>query len=256
MASNQSPQGANAAEALEHLGRLSLRQHSMKSLLQTVTDLVKTVMPGDTEASITLLVKDSPTTVVSTGQLALDLDETQYERDRGPCLHAARSGELIEITDTRAETRWPDYVQRATEHGNLSSLSVPLAIDEDQQVSGALNIYARRPDAFDQDSRAAATRLAPFAAVAVGNMHAYQNAHSMADNPQTALETRAVIAQAKDILMQRHKLTADQAFQVLTRASMKAHTKIRDIADHLIRTGELPHRRTSTPMNPTAPRNA
>ncbi len=105
MASNQSPQGANAAEALEHLGRLSLRQHSMKSLLQTVTDLVKTVMPGDTEASITLLVKDSPTTVVSTGQLALDLDETQYERDHGPCLHAARSGELTEITDTRTDSR-------------------------------------------------------------------------------------------------------------------------------------------------------
>jgi hypothetical protein len=81
------------------------------------------VMPGDTEASVTLLVKGEPTTVVSTGQLALDLDETQYERDHGPCLHAARSGELIEITNTREETRWPDYVQRAAEHGNLSSLS-------------------------------------------------------------------------------------------------------------------------------------
>jgi AmiR/NasT family two-component response regulator len=78
----------------------------------------------------------------------------------------------------------------------------------------------------------------------------------MAGNPQTALEARAVIDQAKDILMQRHKLTADQAFQVLTRASMTVHTKVRDIADHLVRTGELPHRRTSTPVNPTAPRNA
>ncbi|HST80184.1 MAG TPA: hypothetical protein VLL08_00445 [Kineosporiaceae bacterium] len=123
MASNQSPRPANAAEALEHLGRLSLREHSMKSLLQTVAELTKTVMPGDTEASVTLLVKGEPATVVSTGQLALDLDETQYERDHGPCLHAARSGELIEITNTREETRWPDYVQRAAEHGNLSSLS-------------------------------------------------------------------------------------------------------------------------------------
>ena len=70
MASNQNPQPANAAEALEHLGRLSLREHSMGSLLQTVAELTKTVMPGDTEASVTLLVKDSPTTVVSTGQLA------------------------------------------------------------------------------------------------------------------------------------------------------------------------------------------
>ena len=77
MASNQSPRPANAAEALEHLGRLSLREHSMKSLLQTVAELTKMVMPGDTEASVTLLVKGEPTPVVSTGELALDLDETQ-----------------------------------------------------------------------------------------------------------------------------------------------------------------------------------
>ncbi len=183
MASNQSPQPANAAEALEHLGRLSLREHSMKSLLQTVAELTKTVMPGDTEASITLLVKDSPTTVVSTGQLALDLDETQYERDHGPCLHAARTTELTEITDTRTDSRWPDYMPRAAEHGNLSSLSVPLAIDEDEQVTGALNIYAREPHAFDEESRAAATKFAPYAAVAAGNLHAYRSARDMADKP-------------------------------------------------------------------------
>jgi hypothetical protein len=72
----------------------------MTSLLQTVAKLTKTVMPGDTEASVTLLVKGEPTTVVSTGRLALDLDETQYERDHGSCLHAARTAELTEITNT------------------------------------------------------------------------------------------------------------------------------------------------------------
>jgi AmiR/NasT family two-component response regulator len=55
--------------------------------------------------------------------------------------------------------------------------------------------------------------------------------------------------------MQRHKLTADQAFQVLARASMKVHTKVCKVADHLVHTGELPHRRAITPMDPTAARN-
>jgi hypothetical protein len=125
VADSQNPPSAPAAEALEHLGRLSLREMSMEGLLQTVADLTKTVMPGNPEASVCLLVKDRPTTVVSTGQLATDLDETQYDRGHGPCLHAARTGELIEITDTRADDRWPDYLPRAVEHGNLSSLSVP-----------------------------------------------------------------------------------------------------------------------------------
>jgi GAF domain-containing protein len=240
VASSQNPQPADPAEAVERLGRLSLRELSMESLLQQVADLTKTVMPGNPETSVLLLVRDRPTTVVSTGQLATDLDERQYERGHGPCLHAARTGELTEIADTRTDRRWPDYTPRAAERGNLSSLSIPLTIDEDEQVSGALNIYAREPGAFDADARAAATGFAPYAAIAVANMHAYDSARNMAEHLQVALETRAVIDQAKGILMERHKLTADQAFQVLSRASMNSNRKVRDIADHLVHTGDFP----------------
>jgi GAF domain-containing protein len=239
VADTRNPQPADPAEALERLGRLSLRELSMDSLLQMVADLTKTVMPGNPEASVLLLAKDQPNTVSSTGELATDLDESQYETGQGPCLHAARTGEVTEIRDTRADDRWPDYTPRAVEHGNLSSLSIPLAIDQDAQVSGALNIYARRPDAFDEASRSVATRFAPYAAVAAGNLYAYQSARDMADNLQTALESRAVIDQAKGILMERYKLTPDQAFQLLARVSMTTNRKLRDIADHLVLTGEL-----------------
>jgi GAF domain-containing protein len=239
VADTQNPQPADPAEALERLGRLSLRELSMESLLQTVADLTKSVMPGNPEASVLMLTKGQPTTVSSTGDLATDLDERQYERGHGPCLHAARTGEVTEIPDTRADDRWPDYTPRAVEHGNLSSLSIPLAIDQSEQVTGALNIYARRPDAFDEASRSVATRFAPYAAVAAGNLYAYQSARDMAENLQIALESRAVIDQAKGILMERYKLTADQAFQLLARASMRTNRKLRDIADDLVRTGEL-----------------
>ena len=241
MASSPSSHPANATEALERLGRLSLRGLSMEGLLQIVADLAKTVMPGSPEASVTLVVEEHPTTVASTGQLATDLDESQYERGHGPCLHAARTGELTEIADTRTDPRWPDYLPRAVERGALSSLSVPLAID-DEQVTGALNLYAREPHAFDEDSRSAATRFAPYAAVAAGNLHAYQSARDMAANLRAALESRGVIDQAKGILMARHKLTADQAFQVLAQMSMKTNRKLREIADDLVHTGELPLR--------------
>jgi GAF domain-containing protein len=211
----------------------------MKDLLQTIADLAKIVMPGATEASVTLLVNDHPTTVASTGQLATDLDETQYERGHGPCLHAARTGELTEIADTRTDSRWPDYMPRAAEHGVLSSLSVPLAID-DEQVAGALNIFARLPNAFDEASRTAASRFGPYAAVAAGNLHAYRSARENADNLRAALETRSVIDQAKGILMDRHKLTADQAFRVLAQMSMKTNRKLHAVADDLVHTGDFP----------------
>ena len=157
----------------------------------------------------------------------------------GLCLHAARTGQVIEIIDTRTDSRWPEYAQRAVEHGNLSSLSVPLVIDEDEQVAGALNIYVHTSDAFDADSRSAAARFGLYASVTAGNMYAYRSAHDLAGNLQAAIDSRATIDQAKGILIERHRMTADQAFQLLAQASMRAHRKLRDVADHLVRTGEL-----------------
>jgi GAF domain-containing protein len=238
MSSSDPFSSSDAAAALDELGSMSLRQHSMESLLQAVADLSKRVMPGRPEASVFMQDSRRRFTVASTGQLATDLDEVQYSQDQGPCLHAASTGELTEVPDTRAETRWTNYMQRAADHGNLSSLSVPLLIDD--EVSGALNIYAREPHAFDDDARSAATRFGPYAAVALGNMHDYQSAKDMARNLEVALDSRAVIDQAKGILMERHKLTADQAFQLLVEVSTRTNTKLRTVADGLVRTGELP----------------
>jgi GAF domain-containing protein len=234
---------SGAEEAFYELAGLALSEHSLHSMLQSVADLAKRVMPGDIEASVSLLVADRATTVVYTGQLALDLDESQYGRGYGPCLHAAGTGEPVEISDARTDPRWADYMQRAVQRGSLSSLSIPLGSPE---TRAALNIYAREAAAFTEDNRPAARRFAHLAGVAVANMHGYQNARQLADNLEAAMESRAVIDQAKGILMERYKLTADEAFKLLAQASMAANRKLRDIADHLATTGELelPPRRT------------
>ena len=240
MADARRPGASEMTAALERLGRLSLRELSMEDLLQNIAELSGSVMPGRPEASVTLLVEDRARTVASSGKLATRLDERQYDQDDGPCLHAARSGELTEIVDARAETRWPDYARRAADEGCLSSLSLPLVIDQDEQVTGALNVYAREPAVFDDASRIAGLSFASYAAVAAGNLHAFRSARDIADNLRVALESRAIIDQAKGILMERHKLTADQAFQLLAEASMASNVKVRQVAEQLVTTGELP----------------
>ena len=232
---NPSPSGAD--QALQQLSDLVLREHSMDTLLQAAVDATRSHLPAHVEASISVIIGTRPATAVYTGQLALDLDETQYERGHGPCLHAALSGDLVEVADARVETRWPDYMPRAVARGSLSSLSVPLPMDG---LNGGMNIYAAEAHAFDEATRSAATAFARSVAVTVNNMHAYQSARDMADNLEQALQSRAVIDQAKGIVMERHKLTADQAFQFLAHASQAANVKLREIADHLVRTGELP----------------
>ncbi len=208
----------------------------MDTLLQAVVDATKTTLPASVDASISVLIGNRPATAAYSGQLALDLDETQYERGHGPCLHAATTGEPVEIADARNDTRWPDYTARAVERGSLSSLSVPLPMEG---LHAGLNVYATEARAIDEDTRTAAGEFARAAAVSISNMHAYQTARDIADNLEVAMQSRSVIDQAKGILMERHKLTADQAFQFLVHASQGTNKKLRDVADHLVSTGEV-----------------
>ncbi len=238
MSSEQRPQPSTVGDVLEYLGRSSDPQQPMAGPLQGVADLVKTVLPGGPEVSVTLMTRKRPSTVVATGQLAVDLDEDQYEHGHGPCLHAATTWEIADVPDTRRETRWPDYARHAVEHGTLSSLSVPLVID-DPQVSGALNIYAGPPNAFDEASRSVATRMAPYAAIAAGNLSHHERALRRVGDLEAALASRAVIEQAKGILMERHNVTAYGAFRILARASLHTHMTVRRLAEHLVHTGEL-----------------
>jgi transcriptional regulator with GAF, ATPase, and Fis domain len=223
-------------EALDRLGRVRLTEHSMRSLLEEIAVMATNSLPGKVESSVTLLTGDDAVTAVYTGAMSLELDERQYGLGSGPCLHAATHGEPVEIVDTRSDPRWPEFVKTAVQHGCGSSLSLPLPLHEG--VSGALNIYARRPAAFDEPSRGFARRFASYGAVVAGNMLVYESALDRAKNLEAALASRAVIDQAKGILMERFKLTPDQAFRALARISMESNTKVRDVAERFVATGE------------------
>jgi hypothetical protein len=101
---------------------------------------------------------------------------------------------------------------------------------------GALNLYASEPDAFTSDSEHIGALFAAHAAVAMSDAQRVQQL-------QIAADVRDLIGQAKGILMERYKLTAVQAFELLVRASQTTNTRLADIARHLADTGELPVRK-------------
>jgi GAF domain-containing protein len=195
------------------------------------------VLPGDPATSVTIVSDGRPRTVAASDPLAGDLDAAQYRRGDGPGLFAATTGRLAEVPDTGSDPRWPDFGREAAERGCRSVLSVPMPVQE--LVSGGLNVYLRGLDTADADAQALAVRFASYAVVPVSNLYLYANAMERADHLQTALDSRPVIDQAKGILMERFKLTADQAFQALAQVSMETNRKVRDVAQRLVETGEL-----------------
>jgi GAF domain-containing protein len=218
--------------AAAHLAELSFESTSLDGMLQRIADLARRVIPGVDEASVSLVAHDKATTAAYTGQLALDLDETQYGRGYGPCLEAAVGEEMREITDAREETRWPEYTRVAVERGSLSSMSVPVPVRAG--IHGALNLYAMDAHAFDDHARHNARAFASYAAVAVHNMHLYESTRELAENLDLAMKHRAVIEQAKGILMSQRRCDATEAFNLLAGASQRSNRKLRDIAQGIV----------------------
>jgi GAF domain-containing protein len=242
------PSSIDAREAFEELARLSLRDESMDTVLQRVAELAQRSIPAAAEVSVTLVSEKQATTAAFSGRLAAELDATQYDIGHGPCIEAAVGGQAVEVLDFTVDTRWPDLASAAVERGLYSSLSTPVPVQV--QVQGAVNIYAREPRAFDDEAREMARTFASYAAVAVANMHLYENTRLLAENLQKAMEYRAVIEQAKGILMNQHRITAAEAFVLLSTASQRSNRKLRDIAAAIVEDLEE-HQRPST--RPNAP---
>jgi GAF domain-containing protein len=228
----------NLIKLHESLARVVLTpDRKVSDVLTEITGIARRAMPGTDAASITLIRGDEPFTAAYDGKMALDADELQYARGYGPCVDAGRAGQVFLIDDMRTEQRWPDYAQHAAANGALSSLSIPLPFQG--ATIGALNTYAGRPHAFGERDVVLGEEVAAWVAVAIGRADAAVRTSEDLAHLRIAMTSRAVIEQAKGILMERHKVTEDQAFTILTHTSQRTNTKLRDVAAELVQTGAL-----------------
>jgi GAF domain-containing protein len=224
---------ADLAEAVAALASIVLSDLSFDAVLERSANIAKRTVPGADEVSVTVQ-NGQPVTAAFTGVLALSVDESQYDAGYGPCLDAIRLGQTVTVDDQTTESRWPDYSPKAVEAGIGSSLSVPLKVDD--RHGGAFNIYALRPHAFDAAAIMQAEELASYAAIVLNNAHLYFTAASRAEQMGEAMKSRAVIEQAKGILMGARNCNADEAFSLLVKLSQDTHRKLHAVAQTIVDT--------------------
>ena len=232
MAANEHLRTEDSPEGLVALSAIAFADHSMEDVLTRATEIAKRQIPGADEVSITVILNGSPGTVAFSGRLAMDVDERQYESDTGPCLDAIRLGEVVAVPELETDNRWPAYAPGAMAAGVRSSLSTPIQVDH--RYVGAVNAYGLEPRAFDEKSGDAARTFAGYASTLITNAELYFTATTRADQMVQAMESRAVIEQAKGILMAARRCNADEAFAVLVRLSQQSHRKLRDVAQALV----------------------
>ncbi|HEX8344910.1 MAG TPA: GAF and ANTAR domain-containing protein [Actinoplanes sp.] len=218
-------------DAFAELGRIRFHEMPFDDVLTRLADLAKRTVPGADEVSVTLVGPGGAHTAASTGALPLTVEAWQYEHGHGPCLAASAANITVRVPDVAGESRWPDWAEHAIHAGAHSCLSVGLPLHE--SVTGALNVYATGPDAFDDDAVILVETFAGYAAVAMANAHLY-DANCLARHMQDAMDRRAVIEQAKGIVMGDRRCTAEEAWEILQKIAQYADRDIGDVAAGLV----------------------
>jgi len=209
---------------------------TLRGMLDQIVSLAVTAIDGCDAAGLFLADGERVTTVAASDPVVIELDHIQIETGEGPCLDAMENERAVYADDLAVGGRWPSFGRAAGEKGIRSTLAIRLS----DRHRSALNCYARLPAAFGATDRAKGVIFATLAGIALDSAEQRAKDEKRLENLHQALSTRELIGQAQGILMERERITGDQAFAVLRRASQHLNVKIREVARTLVETGETP----------------
>ena len=184
-----------------------------------------------------------PQVVATSSHQAQLLEVFETQSDEGPCVECLSTGLTVEDIDadpqrsTRPD-RWPEFTQLRREHGFGSVYAIPLRLRDD--VIGALNLFRASPSALGASDLKLARGLADMAAIGLLQERAIHGHRVVADQLQTALNTRIRIEQAKGVLAERYGMDMDEAFTAI-RGYARAHSQRLTDVTHQILTDALPY---------------
>ncbi|MFJ1804449.1 GAF and ANTAR domain-containing protein [Streptomyces sp. NPDC088180] len=212
-----------------------LEQDSVAGTLERIAASATELVEGCDAAGILILREGRVRTLAETGPLAEESHRLQEHLQEGPCFDAARrrDGERVfRVADmTALQQRWPAFAPQAAEMGIGSMMGFLLFADDENL--GALNLYSRLPGRFTETSETAGWVLASHAAVALSSARHHAQLTE-------AVATRHVIGEAMGILMARHRVAENEAFNMLRRRSQDSNVKLREVAREVSEIGALP----------------
>ena len=208
-------------------------QESLDEALGRLVRTCRDAIDGCTDASVTMQRTKGPVTAATTSERALRVDQWEYATGLGPCMDALRDGKEHYVGDHAAAEAYEGFAPVLAEAGLCSVYGLPLLVGG--ETLGALNLYATGDDAFvDATSVTLARHVARQAAMTLHNLRVYDAARTLAQQLEVALESRAVIEQAKGILMAQRDCSDDEAFDMLRRASQRENIKLREVAQRIV----------------------
>jgi diguanylate cyclase (GGDEF)-like protein/PAS domain S-box-containing protein len=224
---------AAVARAMVALNVTVHDEASLVELFDRAARVARDVVPGVRWASVTAQLGGAPFTAAATDERAEQLDGCQYAADDGPCLRAMREQRVVSTTRHDVQGRWPALGATAEELGAASFLAAPLG-RRPGPPHGSLNLYGGDARPFDEDAHDLAAALSESVSRGLDQFRALQSATREVGQLKGAMARRAVIEQAKGVLMTRLRIGADEAFDRLRATSQRSNVKLAVVAADVV----------------------
>jgi transcriptional regulator with GAF, ATPase, and Fis domain len=226
------------AEAFVELADTLVDDFDVVDFLHQVTVRCAQVL-GVSAAGVLLTDQRGALQVVaaSTEQTRL-LELLQLQTDQGPCPECFHTGRRIAVPDlSAAPSRWPRFAAEARRIGFASVYAMPMRLRTD--IIGALNLFGTKPGALDEDTIRLGQALADVATIGILQARAIRHSETLAEQLQTALNSRVIIEQAKGVIAERRHLDMDQSFTLLRGTARTNNRRLSDLARAVVDGSEV-----------------
>ncbi|MFJ6198963.1 GAF and ANTAR domain-containing protein [Micromonospora sp. NPDC092111] len=200
---------------------------------EAVAELVRIAgdVPEVAWCGFTTLRAGEPAGVAASDPRLAELDDLRHGRET-PAMTAIARREMIIAQDLADDDRWPGWTERARGLGVRGVISAP--VDVDEQVIGAINLYAGSAGTFATRHQLTAMLLAEHAGLLLAAVRDRARQAERAGERAGALLGESVVGQAVGVIMTQRGCPAPEALEVLRSAASSLDIPLREVAERLV----------------------
>ncbi|MGW4500373.1 GAF and ANTAR domain-containing protein [Micromonospora sp. NPDC004336] len=205
--------------------------------LAALVRIARDAVDGVSWCGFTALRAGEPAGVAASDARLAGLDDLRHGPD-SPAMDAIRRREMILSDHLGREPRWPAWTPRARELGVHGVISAP--VDVDEQVIGAINLYAGAGDLLTPGHQLTAMLLAEHAGLLLAAVRDRARQAARAGELDSSVLGDGVVGQAIGVIMTQRGCPAEEALEVLRSAASSLDIPLREVADRLVSTVSRP----------------
>jgi GAF domain-containing protein len=220
-------------QALTELGKLRFGDMRVEDALHEIVQTTHTIFDVDGAGLMLADANHHLRNVAVSDERLGHLEDLQIRHQEGPCISAFDDKQLVGAQDLTEDTRWPSFSEAAVAHGMRAVLASPLPYNQDAVGVVAVLSEDRRP--WSPEGELALLAFTDLAALLIASMMQGEQQSELAAQLQGALNSRAVIEQAKGVLIGQQGLSAQAAYVQLRAQARAERRKLVAVSAEVVR---------------------